>query len=75
MTRPQFDTYRRSFGEFVACVRSDKPAAECGAVWTTGIASLLGDDPARKRAVASNMEYYVGYLRSNGGKAPDCLAQ
>jgi len=75
MTRQQFDTYRRSFGEFVACVRSDKAAAECGAVWTNGIASLLGDDPARKRAVASNMEYYVGYLRSNGGTAPDCLAQ
>jgi glyoxylase-like metal-dependent hydrolase (beta-lactamase superfamily II) len=75
MTRPQFDVYRQSFGEFVACVRSDKPAADCGAVWTNGVASLLGDDPARKKAVASNMEYYVTYLRPNGGKAPDCLAQ
>ena len=76
MTRAQFDAYRRSFGEFVSCARSEKTAAACGTAWADGIGSaLLGDDPARKRAVASNIEYYVGYLRSNGGKAPDCLAQ
>jgi len=76
MTRAQFDAYRRSFGEFVSCARSDKTAAACGTAWADGIGgALLGDDPARKRAVASGIEYYVGYLRSNGGKAPDCLAQ
>jgi len=76
MTRTQFDAYRRSFGEFVSCARSGKDAAACGTAWADGIGSaLLDDDPARKRAVASGIEYYVGYLRSNGGKAPDCLAQ
>jgi hypothetical protein len=76
MTRTQFDAYRRSFGEFVSCARSDKTAAACGTAWADSINSaLLDDDPARKRAVASGIEYYVGYLRSNGGKAPDCLAQ
>ena len=75
MTREQFDVYRKSFGEFVACVRSDKPASACGEGWVNAAASLIGDDPARRKAVGANMEYYVGYLRPNGGKAPDCLAQ
>ena len=75
MTREQFDVYRKSFREFVACVRSDKPAAACGTVWVDGAASIVGDDPARRKAIAANMEYYVGYLRPNGGKAPDCTAQ
>ena len=76
MTRPQFDAYRRSFGDFVSCARSEKTASACGIAWADGIGTaLLDDDPARKRAVASGIEYYVGYLRSNGGKAPDCLAQ
>lgn len=75
MTREQFDVYRKSLTEFVACVRTDKPAAACGAVWVDGTASLIGDDPARRKAIAANMEYYVGYLRPNGGKAPDCTAR
>ena len=75
LTREQFDVYRASFTEFVACVRSDKPAAACGDAWVHTASSLIGDDPARRKAVAANMEYYVGYLRPNGGKAPDCLAQ
>ena len=33
MTRAQFDVYRRAFGDFAACVRTDKPAAECSAGW------------------------------------------
>jgi glyoxylase-like metal-dependent hydrolase (beta-lactamase superfamily II) len=75
MTRAQFDVYRKAFGEFAACVRTDKPAAECSAGWVDTAGSLIGDDPARRTAVAGNMDYYVGYLRPNGGKAPDCLAQ
>jgi glyoxylase-like metal-dependent hydrolase (beta-lactamase superfamily II) len=75
MTREQFDVYRKAFTGFVACVRSEKPAAACGTTWVEGTASLIGDDPARRKAIAANMEYYVGYLRPNGGKAPDCTAQ
>ena len=75
MTRPQFDAYRQSFGAFVACARSDAPASQCGTAWADGIGILLGDDPARRRNVAQGIEYYVGYLRNNGGKAPDCQAQ
>ena len=75
MTRAQFDVYRQSFGAFVDCARSEAPAAQCGTAWAAGIGSLLGDDPARRQAVATGIEYYVGYLRQNGGKAPDCLAQ
>lgn len=75
MTREQVDVYRKSLTDFVSCVRSDKPAAACGTVWVEGASSLIGDDTARRKAVAANMEYYVGYLRPNGGKAPDCTAQ
>ena len=75
MTRAQFDVYRQSFGKFVSCSRSDTAPAQCAAGWADGISTLINDDPARKQAVAANAEYYVGYLRSNGGKAPDCLAQ
>jgi len=28
-----------------------------------------------RKQVQANAEYYVGYLRDNGGKAPDCTAQ
>jgi hypothetical protein len=59
----------------MACVRSDAAAAQCGAVWADGVSALIGADLKRRTAVASNAEYYVGYLRPNGGKAPDCLAQ
>jgi glyoxylase-like metal-dependent hydrolase (beta-lactamase superfamily II) len=75
MSREQFDVYRKAFGAFVACVRSEQPAPACGAEWVQNAASLIGDDPARRKSVAANIEYYVGYLRPNGGKAPDCLAQ
>ena len=75
LTREQFDVYRKSLTEFIACVRSEQPASACGRAWVESASSLIGDDPARRKAVAANMEYYVGYLRPNGGKAPDCLAQ
>ena len=74
MTRAHFDAYRQSFGAFVSCVRSEAAPSQCAGGWTDGIAALIGDDAARRKAVAANAEYYVGYLRSNGGKAPDCTA-
>ena len=74
MTRAEFDAYRQSFGSFVSCVKSETAPAQCAAGWADGVSTLIGDDPARRKAVAANAEYYVGYLRSNGGKAPDCLA-
>lgn len=75
MSRAQFDTYRQAYGAFVACVQSARAPGECAAAWAEGVAPLTGNDPARRQAVAANAEYYVGYLRSNGGKAPDCTAK
>ena len=75
MTRAQFDVYRQSFGALISCVRSETAPAQCASGWANGVGSLIGDDPARRKAVAANAEYYVGYLRSNGGKAPDCTAR
>jgi glyoxylase-like metal-dependent hydrolase (beta-lactamase superfamily II) len=74
MTREQVDVYRTSLSRFVACVRSDEPAATCGKVWVDSASALIDDAFERRKAIAANMEYYVGYLRPNGGKAPDCLA-
>ena len=75
MNRAQFDSYRRSFGAFVSCVKSPSAPAECSKVWVDGVSALIGDDPKRREAVAANAEYYVGYLRNAGNKAPDCKAQ
>jgi glyoxylase-like metal-dependent hydrolase (beta-lactamase superfamily II) len=75
LTRAQFDTYRQAFGAFVSCVKSESPAARCANTWVEGASTLIGDDPQRRQAVAANAEYYVGYLRKAGGRAPDCSAQ
>jgi glyoxylase-like metal-dependent hydrolase (beta-lactamase superfamily II) len=75
MTRAQFDTYRQAYGAFVSCVQSSNAPPQCADAWAGGVSSLVGDDPERRRAIAANAEYYVGYLRSNGGKAPDCTAK
>jgi glyoxylase-like metal-dependent hydrolase (beta-lactamase superfamily II) len=72
MTRDQFNTYRMAYGAFVDCVKSDAEAAQCVVAWADGVASLgaVGDiAPAREYA-----EYYVGYLRDNGGKGRTCLS-
>ena len=71
MTRAQFNTYRSAYNAFVDCVRSDREAAQCGAVWADGIASLT-PDPARHAAIADNAVYYVGMLRQHGAKSLDC---
>src|SRR5687767_1604257 len=75
MTRAQFDTYRQAYGAFISCVQSSNAPGQCSKAWVDGVGSLVGDDPERRRAIASNADYYVGYLRSNGGKAPDCTAK
>ena len=73
MTREQFATWRRAYGAFIDCVNSSAEASQCASGWREGVAQFLGDDNAR--AAAQQMgEYYVGYLRQNGGKSPDCLA-
>lgn len=75
MTRVDFDAYRKGFAPFIDCVRSDAPAAQCSAAWVAATSSLIGDDAARRTAVAQNMDYYVAYLRKSGGKAADCRAK
>jgi hypothetical protein len=72
MTREQFNTYRVAYGAFVDCVKTETEAAQCAGVWADGVASLasVGDiAPAREYA-----EYYVGFLRQNGGRGQTCLS-
>ncbi len=75
MTRDQFAVYRAALSGFIDCARSDAAPASCGAAWAAAIGSLLGDDRARRASVARGIEYYVGYLRTNGGSSPDCQAR
>lgn len=75
LTRAAFDAYRTSLKAFVACARSDRPAAACGAEWNANLASLVGADADRRKNVAAGIEYYVKYLRDGGGKSPDCRAR
>lgn len=72
MNRDQFNAYRAALGAFVDCTRTDAEPAQCGAVWRDGIAQFLADDAARAEALAYG-EYYVGFLRRNGGKGQTCL--
>ena len=74
MTRAQFDTYRRAFAGFRACVGSDRAAAACAAGWTRDVGALLGDDADRREA-SEYATYYVDFLRKNGGASPDCRAK
>jgi glyoxylase-like metal-dependent hydrolase (beta-lactamase superfamily II) len=72
MTREQFDAWRRAYGAFIDCVDSEAEAAQCASGWSEGVAQFLTDERAR-RAAPQMAEYYVGFLRENGGRAPDCL--
>lgn len=74
MNRDQFAVWRAAYGAFIDCVGSDAEAAQCAAQWRDGVAQFLSDDRAR-RSAAGMAEYYVGFLRENGGKSPDCLAR
>jgi glyoxylase-like metal-dependent hydrolase (beta-lactamase superfamily II) len=74
MTREQFATWRAAYGAFIDCVNSAAEAPQCASGWRAGVAQFLTDDRARGAALQM-AEYYVGYLRQNGGKSPDCLAR
>ncbi|MGE0044135.1 MAG: MBL fold metallo-hydrolase [Hyphomonadaceae bacterium] len=73
MNREQFETYRRAYGAFIDCVSSSIAADACGADWARRIDIFLADDQER-RGAARFAEYYVGFLRQNGGRSPDCQA-
>ncbi len=74
MTRVQFNTYRTAFGAFIDCAASAAEAEVCAERWREAIAPFLSTD--QSRVAASQMaHYYVGYLRGNGGKSPDCLTR
>lgn len=72
MTRAQFDVYRGAFNAFLVCVDSEYASTECATNWVSDIASLEPDN-ARMHADAQDYaEYYVGFLRQNGGKSAEC---
>lgn len=74
MSRAQFDLYRTAFGAFIDCVSTTAPAAQCAAVWSTQIAPFSAGDERAQRMAPQMAEYYVGFLRENGNRSPDCVA-
>jgi glyoxylase-like metal-dependent hydrolase (beta-lactamase superfamily II) len=74
MSRAEFDTYRRAFGSFRACVASENPASVCAANWTKDLGTLLTAEGDRRDATEYASEY-VDFLRKNGGASPDCQAK
>ena len=75
MTRAGFDAYRATFNAFMDCVEGSSEAAQCAAAWSDGIAPLVGSDDGARRQAREYSEYYVGMLRENGGKSPDCRSR
>jgi glyoxylase-like metal-dependent hydrolase (beta-lactamase superfamily II) len=73
MTRAQFNIYRTAYGDFVDCVARDAAPSVCAAGWSEAIAPFIANEERAQRAAAPMAEYYVGYLRENGGKSRDCL--
>lgn len=72
MTRDQFNTWRVAFGAFIDCAGSSAEAAACAWAWAQATAAFNTDELSQRRATGM-AEYYVGFLRENGGKSPDCL--
>lgn len=75
MSRAQFDAWRGAFNRFVDCAEGTAEAGQCAAAWADGIASFNGGDERARRMSLGYAEYYVGFLRENGGKSRDCLAR
>jgi len=72
MTRDQFNTWRVAYGAFIDCAASDAEASSCASAWALAMGPFNADELSQRRA-AGMAEYYVGYLRENGGKSPNCL--
>ncbi|HSP17218.1 MAG TPA: MBL fold metallo-hydrolase [Thermoanaerobaculia bacterium] len=67
MSRPAFETYRKSFRDLTACAASSEPKQTCIDGWMKDAASLIAkDDP---KFVRSMLDYYVGnVLRGDANK-------
>lgn len=72
MTRAQFDLYRGAFNAFLACVDTQTAAAACATGWVNAIGALEPDNSRMHADARDYAEYYVGFLRENGGKSAEC---
>ena len=63
MSRAGFDSYRKAFGNLLACGASDRPKQECISGWLKDVATLV---PEKEEAFTrSLMDYYVDVLRGD----------
>jgi glyoxylase-like metal-dependent hydrolase (beta-lactamase superfamily II) len=75
MSRERFDTYRRAFNQYLDCVQGAAEAGHCAAAWAEGISAFTAGIERARKAALDYAEYYVGFLRGNGGKSADCRAE
>ena len=73
MTRGQFNTYRKAFGAFRACVAGDGAPATCAEAWSKDVGPLMSD--TERKQAPEYAAYYVEFLRKGGGNSPDCQAK
>jgi glyoxylase-like metal-dependent hydrolase (beta-lactamase superfamily II) len=61
MARAEFDRWRRSFGDFIACARGAGALEACSSGWIAGAAPWIGGDAVRAKAMT---DYYGELVRS-----------
>lgn len=74
MNRAQFLLYQTAFEAFVTCSNSDRPQDECATGWAESIRTLLPDESPEQQRARDMAGYYVGMLRTNGGRSKFCAA-
>lgn len=73
LSHDEVGTYRMAFANYISCVNGSDAASACAASWTRDVTPLIAPNDA---AYATRMaEAYAGYLRKNGGTAPDCAVK
>jgi glyoxylase-like metal-dependent hydrolase (beta-lactamase superfamily II) len=75
MSRARFDVYRQAFNRYLDCVEGTSEPGSCAAAWADGISAFTAGDERARKAALGYAEYYVGFLRGNGGKSADCRAE
>mgnify|MGYP000948610278 CR=1 FL=1 len=74
MNRTQFNLHRTAFAAFIDCAASEAEPSACAGAWRQAMIPFLNTEQSLN-AARGMAAYYVGYLRDNGGKSPDCLAR
>ncbi len=73
LSHDEVGTYRTAFTNYISCVNTTSEASTCAANWTRDVTPLIKPEDAKYSTAMA--EAYAGYLRKNGGVAPDCAVK